>query len=244
MSKNRKAPGRAKSLEESYILTTKLFCGFCEAAMTGVSGTSRNGSLHQYYQCVTNRRRGDCKKKNVQKAYIEDLVVNEVKNLLTDENIDKISTKVSALCQKERNTDTIKRINKQLKENETATNNLIKALESGKIVDVIAAQIEKRQSERTTLEAQFAREKMMSPDLTFGQVRFFFEKFKHGDVNDLAYRRAIVDMFVSKIWLFDDKLVILCNAGENSKIECPIGKLCGSSMGHMVETIGIEPTTS
>ncbi len=32
MSKNRKAPGRAKSLEESYILTTKLFCGFCEAA--------------------------------------------------------------------------------------------------------------------------------------------------------------------------------------------------------------------
>lgn len=173
MSKNRKAPGRAKSLEESYILTTKLFCGHCETAMTGVSGTSRNGLLHQYYQCVTKRRIGNCKKKSVQKAYIEDLVVNRVKDLLTDDNINIIAMKVSDLCQKERNTDTLRRINKQLKENEVATNNLIKALESGKAVDIIAAQIEKRQAERLDLEAQLAQEKMMSPDLTFEQVKFF-----------------------------------------------------------------------
>jgi len=133
MSKNRKAPGRAKSLEESYILTTKLFCGHCEAAVTGVSGTSRNGSLHQYYQCVTNRRRGDCKKKNVQKTYIEDLVVNKVKNLLTDENIDRIAAKVSDLCQKERNTDTIKRINRQLKENEARRITSSKLLKAEKL---------------------------------------------------------------------------------------------------------------
>jgi DNA invertase Pin-like site-specific DNA recombinase len=128
MEKNKKTPARAKAVGEFYLLTTKLFCGHCEAAMVGVSGTSHTGKIHQYYQCVTNRRR-NCKKKTVQKAYIEDLVVEKVKNLLTDENIDRIAVKVSDLCQKERNTDTLKRLNKQLKENEAATNNLVKALE-------------------------------------------------------------------------------------------------------------------
>ena len=243
MEKNKKAPARAKAVEECYLLTTKIFCGLCETAMTGVSGTSRTGKIHQYYQCVSTRRKGTCKKKTVKKAYIEDLVVNEIKNLLTDKNIDKIATKVSDLCKKERNTDAIKRINKLLKENETAINNLIKALESGKVVDVIAAQIEKRQAERVDLEAQLAREKILSPDLTFEQVRFFFEKFRHGDANDQTYRRSLVDTFVSKIYLFDDKLVIFCNAGEHSKIECPIGET-GSPMGQMVEATGLEPAAS
>jgi len=59
--------------------------------MVGVSGTSRNGSFHQYYQCVTNRRKGGCKKKTVKKMFIEDLVVNETRRILTPDNIDKIA---------------------------------------------------------------------------------------------------------------------------------------------------------
>ena len=39
---------------------TKLFCGYCQAAMTGVSGTSRTGTKYHYYQCVTNRRDKSC----------------------------------------------------------------------------------------------------------------------------------------------------------------------------------------
>ena len=55
MGKKKKAPARAKALE-SYILSTKLFCGHCQAAMTGISGTSKTGTKYHYYQCVTNRR--------------------------------------------------------------------------------------------------------------------------------------------------------------------------------------------
>ena len=178
----------------------------------------------------TNRRRGNCKKRSVKKAYIEDLVVGKIKGLLIDETIDKIAIKVSDLCQKERNPDTLKRLNKQLRENEAATGNLIKALESGKVIDVIAAQIEKRQAEHLNLEAQLARERMLSPDLTFEQVKYFFSKFKDGDVDDLAYRRGLVDTFVRKIYLFDDKLIIICNAGDQTKI-CPLSELGGSFRG-------------
>jgi len=40
LEKNKKAPARAKAVEENYLLTTRLFCGHCQAAMTGLSGTS------------------------------------------------------------------------------------------------------------------------------------------------------------------------------------------------------------
>ena len=116
MEKNKKAPARAKAAEEHYLLTTKLFCGHCECAMTGVSGTSSTGKIHQYYACVTQKRRGNCKKKSVQKKYIEDLVVYEILAILTDEYINTIAQKIADLLAKESSTSTIKHLKKLLTE--------------------------------------------------------------------------------------------------------------------------------
>ena len=243
MAKNKKAPARAKAVEEHYILTTKLFCGCCKAAMTGVCGTARNGSIHQYYQCVTNRKKGGCDKKTVRKAYIEDLVINETIRILTPDNIDKISRSVEAMCEKERNTENLKRLNKLIRENETATANLIKALEAGKAVDVISAQIEKRQLEKAELEAQLAKEKIQTPLLKYDGIKFFFERFTKGDVNDINYRRALVDIFINRIYLCDDHMKIYYNA-QDGQINIPISELSGSPMGQIVEISGIEPLTS
>lgn len=243
MQKNKKAPARAKAVEENYILTTKLFCGHCQSAITGVSGTSRNGSIHQYYQCIVNRRKDGCKKKTVQKSYIEDLVVNETLRILTPKNIDRIAASIVALCEKERNTENIKRLQKLIRENEAATENLVKALEAGKVVDVISAQIEKRQQEKADLEAQLAKERVQAPLLTYDQVRYFFERFIKGDASDISYRRALVDTFICKIWLYDDKITILYNAQDGQHTEIPLGDPCSSPNGLLVETVGLEPTT-
>ena len=43
LQKNKKAPARAKAIEDQYLLTTKLFCGHCHCGMVGVSGTSASG---------------------------------------------------------------------------------------------------------------------------------------------------------------------------------------------------------
>ena len=42
LAKNKKAPARHKA-EESYLLTTKLYCGKCGALMFGESGVSHTG---------------------------------------------------------------------------------------------------------------------------------------------------------------------------------------------------------
>jgi len=137
-------------------------------------------------------------------------------SILTSEKIDEIAKNVCELSEKESNTDTLKRLKKLIKENEKATENLIKALESGKAVDIISAQIEKIQKEKQNLEAQIAREKILKPKLQFDQVRFFFEKFIKGDVNDIKFRQALIDTFVSKIWLYQDKINIFCKCTRNT----------------------------
>ena len=93
----------------------------------------------------------------------EDLVIDEIVKILTPEYIEEFSRSVEKQCEKERNTADLKRLNKLIKENEAATQNLIKALEIGKAADVISAQIEKRQLEKADLEAQLAKEKMQAP---------------------------------------------------------------------------------
>jgi len=222
LEKNKKAPARTKTVEENYLLTTKLFCGHCKAAMTGMSGKSGTGKIHQYYACVTNRKHGDCKKKNVQKVYIENAVIDGVLSILTDDYIKDIAKKVSDLSAKEGNFDIIKRLKKLLKENEEATKNLIKAIESGKAVDVLTEQIERRQTEHTDLKIQLAKEKMTHPVLTYDEIMFFLERFKAGNANDHTFRTALIDTFVSKIYLYDGdepRAEIYCNASEKS-INC------------------------
>lgn len=214
INKKKKAPARARAFE-SYILSTKLFCGHCKAAMTGISGTSKTGTKYHYYQCVTNRRDKSCQKKMVRKTYIEDLVVTETKKLLTKENIDRIAKEVVQLCEQEKNTDNLKRLKKLLKENERATENLFKALESGQIIDVIAERISKKKQERNELERLILEETSAHPSPTVNEVRFFLNQFRKGDVNDMKYRQALVDTFVNKIYLYDDKMTVLYNTQDS-----------------------------
>ena len=162
---------------------------------------------------------------------------------MTDEKIDKISKRVCKLSEKESNTDTLKRVKKLIKENEKATENLVKALEAGKAVDIISAQIEKRQIEKQNLEAKLAKEKILNPKLEFAQVKFFFDRFKNGNVNDMKFCQYMVDTFINRVFLFKEKLLILCNA---CRVYIPLdfSHPEGSYWVNLVEMKRIELSTS
>ena len=239
MEKNKKAPARAKASPDFYLLTTKLYCGYCESAMTGVSGTSHTGKFHQYYKCVKSKRKCGCNKKSVRKKYIEDKIIDETINLLTPMHIEKLARSIEKQCEKERSTSEIKRIEKLLRENIKATDNLVKALEQGKAVDIISAQIEKRQNEKTGLEAQLAKEHIQAPLLKYEQVKFFLERFTEGDINNQDYRQSLVDTFINYIEFYDDGMVLHYNAYERY-INVPLGEPKGSSKGHLVGVRRLE----
>lgn len=53
------------------------------------------------------------------------------------------------------------------------------------------------------------------PTPTVNEVRFFLNQFRKGDVNDLKYRQALVDTFVNRIYLYDDKMTVLYNTQDS-----------------------------
>gem|GEM_PF-2410074 len=141
---------------------------------------------------------------------------------------------------------TISHLTRLLKANEEATTNLIRAIETGKSVELLSAQIEKRQSEKKTLETQLAKEKLIHPILTYDRVKFFFDKFKNGNANDASFRTSLIESLVNKVCLYDGEDAyadIYCNASEYG-IRIPLnkhGKV--SPKGQLVPLVRVELTT-
>ena len=96
LDKNKAAPARKRGNGE-YLLTTKLFCGYCREMMTGYGGTGKSGKAYHYYACK-NAKKHLCQKKVVDKDRIENRVVDECRRLLTGSSIARIADSIDAVC--------------------------------------------------------------------------------------------------------------------------------------------------
>lgn len=213
MEKNKKAPARARAKEE-YLLTTKLFCGHCREMMTGISGTSKTGTIHNYYTC-NGRKKKLCSKKNVQKEYIEDRVIALARAQLTDENISKISKAVAALCEREKESSEYRRLERQRRDIEKQKANLADALKYGKATETLLNEIAKLESSIEGIDRQILMEKAKCLDLKEPEIAFFLTKLRDGDINDITYRRAIIAVMVNAVYLYDDgRLTVIFNSSD------------------------------
>ena len=212
---NKHSPSRLKTTND-YILTTKLFCGHCKDMMVGVSGTSRTGKTYEYYSCNKSRKKL-CNKKNVQKEYIEDLVIEEARKILTDKNIDKISKTVVKLAEKEKDNTILKRLDNQLMENDRQKANLFDSLKVCDIDSVrksIFEEIAKMEADRKEIETQIQKEKAKKVNLDETQVRYFLQQMRSGDLNNMKYRKMLVNTLINKIYLTDGDITIYFNTQD------------------------------
>ena len=210
------APSRGKAKVE-YILSDKLICGLCGNKMTGVSGTSRNKSLHNYYKCA-GAAKGICRKRAVRKQFIEDEIIAAIVGdgternrygILTDEFIDMVAAETYTLIQSERNDCEIKRLENLIAENPKAIDNLMQALMLGKIADTILSQIEKLENENKELQDTIANEKAMQINYSYADIRKWLSHFRTLDYSKTKNRKALIDIFIYKVILYDDKMKVL-----------------------------------
>ena len=215
LDKNKAAPARSRGKEE-YLLTTKLFCGYCKEMMVGYSGKGKAGTKYCDYACK-NAKKKLCQKKTVNKDYIENKIVVTCRMMLTDERIETISREVAKACQADVESASIQRINAAIRETDTAIENLWKALEQGSSADKIMERINKRETEKTELEAQLAIEMKRLVILTEDQVKCFLYGLKEGNNKDPRNRKALINIFIYAIYLWDDRFTILFN-GSNQQL--------------------------
>lgn len=212
LERNKKAPARTRAKEE-YLLTTKLFCGYCREMMVGYSGTSKTGIMYYYYICK-NARKKKCRKKTVNKRAIEDKVLFECRKLLTDSNIKKIVQAVSEVCKADYDSSATKRMKEAIRKTDQAIENLWKALEAGQSVDMITERIEKRKQEKEELQTQLAIETGKEVVFTASQIEAFLYSLQKGNFQDENNRRGIINIFLQAVYLWDDKMTLILNGGD------------------------------
>ena len=216
LDKNKKAPARAKA-DEAYLLTTKLFCGHCGTAMNGESGKSRNGTVHRYYKChAVKKKLNDCKKKSVRKEWIEDLVVNATMEMLQDD--DAIEAIVSMLMrlQDEESTD-LPMYEKQLKQTETAIDNIVTAVMNGMASKALQAKLTQLEDAKEELLVRIAEEKLEKPKISAEFMTFWLHRFRKLDVTKDAHRQMLIDTFVNAVFVHDDKLLLTFNFKDGTR---------------------------
>ena len=216
MAKNKKAPARHKA-EDDYLLTTKLFCGYCGAYLCGECGTSRTGVVHHYYKCVSvKKKRTDCHKKPVRKDWLEDMVVNAtMKMLMNDATIDAIVSALMTLQDAENTA--LPLYEKQLREVKSSIDNLLNAIQQGIFTRSTKERLDELEASRDELENKIAVEKLAKPRITEEQLRFFLERFRKMDVTRKSQRKMLIDTFVNAIFLYDDKMVLTYNFHESTE---------------------------
>lgn len=212
LDRNKRDTSRTKAREE-YLLTTKLFCGYCREMMVGYSGTSRTGNMYYYYICK-NARKKKCAKKVVNKQAIEDRVVSECRKLLTDSNIKKIAEAVAAACKADYDSSAVKRLKEAIQEADRAVENLWKVLERGQGVDLIMERIDKRNQEKEELQGQLASEIGKEVVFTAPQIESFLYSLKNGSSDDMRSRKGIINIFLNSVYLWDDKIMLVLNGGD------------------------------
>ena len=216
LSKNKKAPARHKA-EDDYLLTTKLFCGYCGAYLCGESGTSRTGIVHHYYKCVSvKKKRTECHKKSVKKDWIEDLVVNEtMKMVMDDKAIEAIVSMLMAL-QEQDNVVSLPLYEKQLAEADSAIQNLLNAIQQGILTKSTKSRLEELEAVKEELETKIACEKLAKPKVSAEFMTFWLHRFRKLDVRQKSHRKILIDTFINAIFLYDDKMVITFNYKEGT----------------------------
>lgn len=218
IDKNHKHPAAKR---EQFLLTAKLFCGHCGAAMTGDAGTSHSGRVYSYYTCNNRKYGHTCEKERAAKDWIERIVIDALVQLVnSDDFINEVADRVMEYQERERDRSALHALEVRQKENEKAIANMLAAIEAGIVTPSTKSRLVELEAERASIDKGIARELIAEPTLERDQIVFFLERCRKGDAEDEAYRIMLVDTFLNSVFLYDDgRLVLTLNySGENSKV--------------------------
>lgn len=214
LKNNKKAPAMHRS-EDDYLLTTKIFCGKCGAMMTGEIGTSHTQAKYRYYKCNHAKKR-KCDKKAVKKDWIEDLVIEEILTLISDDEIvNELSDRIYEMQAEESAAVTV--VKNQLAEVERKLNNLAEAIAQGVFSSTTKKLLDELEEQKSNLETELFEVQIKHPVLTKDQILFALYNYRTLDLSSQEGKQRLIDGFVNSIYLYDDRFVITFNYKGRSK---------------------------
>ena len=108
----------------------------------------------------------------------------------------------------------IKNLKSLIKEIDEAIENMWLSIEKGGDAVALTERINRRQAEKEELEEQLAIEQNKRVILNEAQILAFLNYVCEMPGDDMAKRRAIINIFVHSVYLYDDHLTLIINASN------------------------------
>lgn len=192
-----------------YLLTGKLYCGYCGSYMVGVSGTGKNGTLHHYYQCQKRRVEKNCKKEHVRRDWIERIVAEYTQAyILQDEVIEWIADSAVSFQAQARRSSNILSIENELADKRKATKNIMTAIEQGIFTETTKSRLLELEANIKELERALLLARAAEQPVEKERIIFTMESLREGNIENKEYQRKLIDTFVKAVYLWDDKIKI------------------------------------
>ena len=219
LKQNRRMPSHKWSYSD-YILTDKLYCGHCGERMIGESGIGKLGKKYSYYICAGRRHGSGCKKRPVRQEYIEDAVFSQVHAILENKELLEyiIDRTWSYYVEHDQSREKLEALEKELRGVQNAQRNLVRTIELGLLNDAITERLEELTKQESDLRAAIAEANLAAGiQFTREHIEFFFSEMQKLNYKDRECQKRLVDVFVSAIYLYDDRLKLVFNFKSDGK---------------------------
>lgn len=220
LKQNRRMPSHRWSYSD-YLLTGKLFCGECGEAMVGKSGFSHTREKYSYYSCLKKVREKTCCKKNVRQDWLELFTLQWIHRILDDDLLNVITEKTwEYYLEEDKNQAEKMMLDSQLQDITRSLNNLMKTIEAGMFSSTIRDRMEELEQQKAMIEKALVEyELSRGVKLTKEHIYYFLLKFRDMDFEDRECQRRIIDVFVNRIVLWEDRMAIALNyTGEDNTL--------------------------
>ena len=200
-----------------YWLGGRFFCGECGETLQGVSGTSKSGNIYYYYYCKGHRQH-QCTLKNQRKELLEEAVLYVLNSLMNDSTLRLfVAARCFSYYQSQNGGDDCLEdsIKASLKDINVRLKNIMKAIEAGIFNETVQEKMLELEQQRKFQEEELkALQNRKKYALKLEDVVRFLNSFV-GNLDDAEVRKKVLEMFVNKMYLYNDKLVITFNFTED-----------------------------
>lgn len=202
--------GRYKA-KINYLLSGKIFCGNCGAALIG--HTSHNkGYTYCSYQCGTRYRTKNCNLKAVKKEYVEGKVIENLK--LTIFNLQSIKQLTSSLIEhynklREEDAEDIKLLDYKLSDIQKKIDNMMAAVADGFYNPSMKTSLSNLEEEKETVTNAMndIKRKLNLSTLNEELIeKYLVRDMERLESDDPIALKEIINTYVNKVIVYDNKI--------------------------------------
>jgi DNA invertase Pin-like site-specific DNA recombinase len=204
-----------------YLLIGKVFCGYCGERLTAEACNTRSENPFRYYKCSTiKRHKGECISKSIRKEKLESFVTSKIKTALLESNtLNKIADYICTAYNSTVTDDKMLSLNeKAIARNKKEIDNIMNAIKNGMYSEVMKDELNDLEAEKHKLEVENIRLKSKNKNkLTPKMALSFLDSLMDVDNDSEAQRKRLIDRFVKKVIVYNNRIDIYLIAGLDTK---------------------------